>query len=179
MIDTQSLTFVDFSTLALLEIDMNVIVDNSGDPLAIRFGLDDSTNYFLSNNRTLARDGFVVIPSIGKLVDELDATITGQVSGIVKAEFVGVPGGANAFIQFDIADMNNILDPKKRSSAVSVFYKVNINFSVPSFLDILLMDPNGIVEAIDGVSEPLLFTGIPSKNFSFNSHSLIDFQIGP
>ena len=151
---------------------MNVIVDNSGDPLAIRFGLDDSTNYFLSFNRTLAREGFVVLPSISKLVDELDATITGQVSGIVEAEFVGVPGEASAFVRFDIADMNNLLDRKKRSSAVSVFYQVNIAFVVPSFLDILLMDPNGIVEAIDGVSEPLLFTSIPHKLFCLTHISL-------
>lgn len=127
-----------------------MVVENSGDPLAIRFGLEDKLNYYLSSNNTLAREGFVVT-SIGNLVKEIDASITGQVSGIVEAVFVGVPGNANAFVQFDIADMNNMLDPKKRSSAISVFYQANIDFVVPSFLDILLMDPKGIVEAVDGI----------------------------
>ena len=134
----------------ILDINVGATVDNNGDDLAIKFGLEDKLNYYLSSNKTLARSGFVVT-SIGDLVKELDASITGQVSGIVRAEFVGVPGNANAFVQFDIADMNNMLDPKKRPSAISVFYQANIDFEVPSFLDILLMDPKGIVEAVDGI----------------------------
>lgn len=62
---------------------------------------------------------------------------------------VGIPGEAWAVIKLSISDVNNFILGKP--GAISVFYDVNVEFSVPSFLDILLMDPEGIIDAVDAI----------------------------
>lgn len=74
------------------DVDVSVVVDDYGDDLSIQFGLEDSLNYYLSSNKSLARDGFAVVANPIGLVDELDASISGRVEGQVDATFV-VPGG--------------------------------------------------------------------------------------
>ena len=125
-------------------------VDNYGKPLSITFGLEENLNYYLlKSNGAAAREGFVVMDGPSQLVRELDVSITGRVIGSVEAEFLNVPGEANAFIKMSISDINNLI--QGNPGAISVFYEVNVKLSIPSFMDILLMDPQGIVDAVDSV----------------------------
>lgn len=52
-------------------------------------------------------------------------------------------------MQFSISDINNLIQQKP--GAFAVFYEVTFELSIPSFIDILLMDPEGIVNAVDGI----------------------------
>ena len=115
-------------------------MDNYGEPLSITFGLEDSLNYYLPPaNRTSARQGFVVLNGTAQLVDELDVSVTGRVIGSVKAEFLGVPGEANALINVSISDINSLIQGSQ--GAIAVYYEVNAELRIPSFISILLMDP--------------------------------------
>lgn len=112
-----------------------VTVDNLGDLLTISFGLNENINYFLSNKTSLARDGYVAIPSIGDLVDQFDAAIAGQVLGDIELELrVPPPSRAYAHIRFGISDVNLLLDPLKRKSAFSIVYEVEVGLNIPSFI---------------------------------------------
>jgi hypothetical protein len=99
------------------DVSGQVTVDNLGDLLKISFGLNGNLNYYLSSNTSLARDGYVAIPSIGDLVDQFDVAIAGQVTGDIELSLrVPPPGEARAHIRFGISDVNLLLDPdpKKR-----------------------------------------------------------------
>lgn len=138
-------------------------MDNYGQDLTIKFGLEDSLNYYLlignstnsATNSTEATDrkGFVSMRSMKELVDKLDVSITGRLDGSVNAvlvgELLGVPVEANAFISVSISDINNLI--QKKPNAISVYYEADYNLEIPSFLDILLMDPQGIVDAVDSI----------------------------
>ena len=124
-------------------IDVDVLVDNYDSDLLFKFGLEDNLNYYLSPNKMLACNGFVVVSSLKQLVNEVDASISGQASGNVIAEFVGLPQGssANAKVQFSVSDINNLIQQKP--GAFAVFYEVNLELSIPSFIDILLVSLYG------------------------------------
>lgn len=110
-------------------VDVIFIVDNYGDRLSIRFGLEDSLNYYLPPaNQTSAHEGFVVLNGTPQLVD--DVSITGRVSGSLEAEFIGVPGDANAFVKVSISNINNLIQRKPGAVAQSQF-----NLKIPSFVD--------------------------------------------
>ncbi|EJK58713.1 hypothetical protein THAOC_21137, partial [Thalassiosira oceanica] len=118
---------------------------NYGNDVSLRFGLDETKNYFLSTNKTLARGGFLVADNITDLIDRLEVVVAGQIFGEVTANFRGLPMGeiANAHVKFEVSDINNLF--QNAAGAFSVY-------SLPSsFLDILLMDPQGIVDTVDGV----------------------------
>lgn len=132
-------------------VDIAAMIDNYGDDLSISFGLIDTLNYYLSSDKSLARDGFVVVPSPKNLVDELDVTISGRIEGRVEAD-LAVPlgfGNGHALVEFSVSDVNNLI--QQTPGAFAVFYEVSFEVEVPSFIDILLMDPEGIVNALDGV----------------------------
>ena len=127
------------------------VVDNYDDLLTVKIGLEDSLNYYLRDKNDtwpIDREGFVGVDGIAKLVDELDVTIAGRVSGSIEADFGIVP--ASASLQIDISDINNVL--QKKPNAISVVYEVDfdVSVSIPSIVDILLADPNAIVDAVDG-----------------------------
>ena len=136
------------------DVTIGVVVDDYGEDLSIQLGLEDKLRYYLPPaDSSFVREGFVFVPSIGKLVDEVAVAFSGRVSGTAEAEFRGLPPGAKAeaFVQFDISDINNLIN--KKPGAISSFYQVKFEISIPSFLDILLMDPFSIIKAIDGVFE--------------------------
>lgn len=142
----------------------DVIVDNYGSEdvrsdLTFTFGLDESNNYYLTNNSSLARPGFVVLSSVSSITDELDVAIAGRVLGVVEATLlVPPPLSGYAKIEFAISDLNNLIE--QRSGAISVVYEVQLSLEVPSFLDILLMNPDTIVQAIEG-----LFDQVEAQTF--------------
>lgn len=91
----------------------------------------------------------MVLNGTGQLVDELDVAIAGRIAGSVEAEFLGVPGEANALINCSISDINSLI--QGNPGAISVYYEVNVELVIPSFISILLMDPQGIIDAVDSV----------------------------
>lgn len=88
------------------EVDVRTIIDNSGPPLSIRFGLEDSLNYIISSNKSLKREGFVV-STIGELVDAVDVAISGQVIAQVDATILG--GIGKLFVDMRASDINSEL----------------------------------------------------------------------
>ena len=64
----------------------------------------------------------------------------------IEAEIFG--GLGNAFMKIQISDINNVV--KQKPGAVAIYYKVSV-VEIPSFLDILLLDPTAIIDAVDGL----------------------------
>lgn len=153
------------------DIDVSLEINNFGEPVVIKFGLDSSLNYYLrdqassqtsttatgsrrrlqtTGTSSIERIGFANILSVSALKDAVGVSFAGGLKGSVKASLVGVPGEAGAFIELFLPDINCILQQKP--SCISIFFETNlIGFDIPSFLDILLMDPRGIIEAVDGL----------------------------
>ena len=95
------------------DVTVEVVVDDSGKDLSIQLGLEDELRYYLPPaNSSLVRNGFVFVPSIDKLVDEVAVAFLGRASGIVAVEFRGLPPGARAeaYVKFDIPDINNLIN---------------------------------------------------------------------
>ncbi len=112
-----------------------VTVDNLGKLLSISFGLNKNLNYYLSSNTTLARNGFVTVPTIGSLVDQFNAAIAGRVDGELEILLrVPPPLSAYAYIKFGISDINLLLDPVKRKDAFAIVYEVEAKLDIPSFI---------------------------------------------
>jgi hypothetical protein len=86
------------------EVDVRTIIDNSGPPLSIKFGLEDSLNYIISSDKSLERNGFVV-STIGEVVNALDVAISGQVIAQVDAAILG--GIGELFVDMRISDINS------------------------------------------------------------------------
>jgi len=140
------------ATIGPFSANANVqfVADNYKDDLTLSVTLDENLNYYLpSVEAAFAREGFIVMETISKLVGAFDVSVAGRVSGSVHAELVGLAGDANANVS--IADINNIFQQKP--GAISVYYEVNFNLElgIPTFLDILLMEPEGVIKAIDDV----------------------------
>ena len=127
-------------------VNIAATIDNYGEPLSISVGLNPSINYYVSSDQQLSRSGFQRVSSIGALADEISVKIKGQVVAEINAEFLG--GVGDAFMRVQISDINNII--QQRPGAVALYYKVS-TVQIPSFLDILLMDPVAIVDAVDGL----------------------------
>lgn len=130
--------------------DINVLatVDDYGEDLSIQFGLEDSLNYYLSSNKTLARTGFVVVASPQQLVDRLDVSVSGRVVGEVDATLKIPPtiGEGSASVKFVIPDINNFIQKKPNAFVVVYRATLRLNARAPSLIDLLLMDPEGIVK---------------------------------
>jgi hypothetical protein len=108
--------------------------------------LDNDVNYYISQNQILQREGFQVVSSIGRLVDELSVTVAGQIAGTVHAEFLR--GLGEAYLEISIGDLNNVI--QRKPGAISVYYEASFE-GIPSFLDILLLEPAAIVDAVNGI----------------------------
>ena len=164
------------------DVVLNVEVDNLGEPVVIKFGLDSKLNYYLddqassksstSTNQaatttrtgsrrrlqtsdvtnksiTTPRDGFTNIPSVSVLKNAVAVSFAGGLRGSADAKLKGLPEQCSpgAFIQLFLSDINCIL--QKKPGCISVVYQANFGCDIPSFLEILLMDPKGIIDAVD------------------------------
>ena len=178
------------------EVTAYNVVDNNDSPMSIVFGLDQSLNYFLEKNKSWVRDGFTTVNGVGSLADALDVSIAGRVKGTVNAVLAEGFGSAyisskffcctflfgpftfsvlskhispskliNNYIQVDIADINNILQNK--ANAVAVVYRANVvSAKIPSFIDLLLLDPEAIVDAVGNVFDQ-------AEKFSVGSQGVV------
>ena len=125
-------------------VDLRGEIDNYGEPLSISIGLDPDTNYYISSNRSLTRNGFQRVQNVGALGDEMEVAISGRVEAKIDASLFGDLGKASLTIQ--ISDINNLIQGK--SGAVAIYYEVS-RIQIPSLLDILLLDPFSIVSTVD------------------------------
>ena len=156
-----SLTY--FVSCATASITAKTVVDNSGRPLTITFGLEPSLNYFLKKDSTWIRDNFVVVDGPSSLVDSLDVAIAGRVTGSINATLANNFG--NAHIKLDVSDLNNII--QKKPGAIAVVYNARVNkLELPSFIDLLLLDPESIIEAVSKVFDNI-------ESFSLGSQGVL------
>ena len=125
-------------------VDVAAFIDNYGEPLSISVGLDPKVNYYISMDRILSRNGFKRINNMTHLLNEITVAIRGQIQAEIEIEFLGGLGGA--FIGLEISDINNAIHQKP--GAVSLYYNVTI-VDKPTFIDMLLVDPVAIVNAVD------------------------------
>ena len=127
----------------------------SDQPIALKVGLNESINYYLLKPNS-TRTNFIYPGGITELTEELDAVFDGRVSANIMANVPLIK--AEAEFGVTIPNVNNfILDPKNEFGTNIIFSKnatiSGPNIKKPSFLDILLLDPNAIVEALDVVFE--------------------------
>lgn len=130
-------------------VEADVHVDNYGDPLSLRFGLDDNLNYIIGNNPTSpVEDGFTVTTFSG-LTNAVDITISGQISGSLTASFREFPGSAT--LEFIIADINNAINNNPGAAAITyAISSINLP-EFPSVIGLFLSDPRGIIESVDDI----------------------------
>lgn len=128
-------------------VNSKTVVDNYGEPLTINFGLEPSRNYYLGTPSGPIRDNFVSVSGPGALVDELDVAIAGRVDATVNATILGGLGYAK--VRLKIPNINNVI--QKNKGAVAVVYEAKIEAGLPSFIDLLLLDPNSIINAVGNV----------------------------
>jgi hypothetical protein len=73
--------------------------------LSIEVGLDKNTNYYVSTNPAIQRNGFRVVPSIGRLTDEISVAVKGQVQATITADLLG--GLGDLYMKILISDINS------------------------------------------------------------------------
>lgn len=157
-------------------VEVLATIDNLGELLQIKFGLDERKNYYLSPDRTLARTGYEVVSSVSKLVDSISPSVAGGFVANINAKFGGGLGSASLIIS--ASDLNgkswailiernnsslfltfchriNIMSylialAAKKQEGLSIIYTASV-VETPSLLTILLMDPAAIVDAVDDV----------------------------
>jgi hypothetical protein len=113
-------------------------------------GLDSETSYYLK--QPLAdREGFVST-NIAGLVGLLDVKFDGRVEGILKAEVPLV--GMKAEINVTVASVDDLFNGIKADNLVAKVTITEPGFrSIPSFIDILLENPDALVAGLDSVFE--------------------------
>jgi hypothetical protein len=109
-------------------------------------GLNESLNYYLDSSA--ARPGFVNVSGINGLIDEVGVKFDGSVNAQIDAAIALI--GTTLTCTVGVSD----LDALFRGDTTALFLSYSVTtpeFEIPSFLDILLMDPQGIVDALDGI----------------------------
>ena len=103
--------------------------------------------------------------TIGALANEISVAIKGQVIAEVEAVFLG--GLGNAYMRIQISDINNVI--QRKPGAVALYYEVSV-VEIPTFIDILLLDPVAIVDSVEKFVPIIfcLFNGSHLKKFGRN-----------
>ena len=125
-------------------VELKATIDHYGDPLSFSIGLDPSTNYYISDSNDISRSGFQRKQNITSLNEEVVVALAGQVEAEINAELFEGLGGA--FLKIQISDLNTLF--QKKPSGVALYYRVS-TVSIPSIIDILLLDPYSIVTTVD------------------------------
>ena len=141
------------------EARANLVVDNFGDSVVIRAGLDNSLNYFLSDQVSdksstaqpttqiiAKREGFSKVASLGELTKSFAVSITGGLSGslvVAVNDFPEVCPNAGVEIDFSWPDFNC-----RGPSCNSVVYRAT-SCTPPSFLSMLLENPAAIIDSVE------------------------------
>lgn len=124
--------------------------DGSDGPMELSVGLDETLNYYLANpgNISFDRPGFKIVPGIGGLVSEVNAAFSGQVTANLTAGLSLL--GLSVDIDAAISDLQAFF--LGNTSVLSVDFTPSFpSFKVPTLLDILLAEPQGIIDALDDV----------------------------
>jgi hypothetical protein len=128
-------------------VDLKAAIDNYGEPLSISIGLNPNFNYYISDESIiLQRSGFKRVTSWEDLLNDVSAAIRGQVAAEIEILLAGGLGWA--FMSMQISDINNLLQGK--DGAVAFVFESSI-LEKPSFIDLLLLNPRAIVNAIDSL----------------------------
>ena len=125
-------------------VELKATIDYYGDPLSFSIGLDPSINYYISDSNDISRSGFQRKQNISDLRDEVVVALAGRVEAEINAELL--QGLGSAFLKIQISDLNTLF--QKRPSGVALYYRVS-SVSIPSIIDILLLDPYSIVTTVD------------------------------
>ena len=115
-------------------------------PLSLTVGLDDSLNYYLADPGIVSqnREGFTNVSGISGLVGEIDVEFGGSATADVSI------GLSLLGISLDVGVVLTDLDAFFRGNNSNSVFEVSFNittpsFSIPSLLDILLAEPQGII----------------------------------
>jgi len=123
-------------------IDANVSVE-----VGLDVGLNSSLNYYLLDEEGWSRDGFESVSSISALVNKVTAEFSGTASGTVVAGLSLL--GTSVNVDVRISDLSEFF---RNASALIIDIDVTTPpAKIPSFLDILLAEPQGIIDALDDV----------------------------
>jgi len=120
------------------------------DPLSLSVGLNNSLNYYVYDpgNYSKNRNGFITVPGIKGLTDKLNVDFDGSIRAQLSIGLALI--GTSANFNISIINLNNLFRGNK--TALKIEYEVkNPKFKVPTFLDILLAEPQGVVNALDNI----------------------------
>ncbi len=126
--------------------------DGAGGSMELSVGLDENLNYYLADPgaESSNRDGFKTVSGISGLVSEVEAVFLGQAIANLTAGLSLL--GLSIEVDAAISDLQEFF--LGNTSVLSVDFTPSFpSFEVPSLLDILLAEPQGIIDALDDVFE--------------------------
>jgi hypothetical protein len=121
-----------------------------GGGMSLSVGLDKNLNYYIGDpgNVSDGRTGFTNVSGISALVEEVTGTFAGQATASLSVRLALI--GASLDVDILISDLNTFF--RGNTSVLNVTVDPNIpSITVPSLLDILLAEPQGVIDALDDV----------------------------
>jgi len=134
---------------ASLDVEAVISGVQRSDPLSLSVGLNKSLNYYLGDPGVYSRDreGFKNV-SISQLVNELKVDFDGSIKASVSVGLALI--GTTANFGIEVTDLNRLFRGDK--TALKIAWNVTKpKFQVPTLLDILLAEPQGLIDALDGI----------------------------
>lgn len=115
-------------------------------PLSLSVGLDDDLNYYLGDPGIVSdtREGFTNVSGISGLVDEIAVEFGGSATANISVGLSLL--GLSLDVDFALTDLDAFFRNSSDNSSFSVTFKFDPpSFTVPTLLDILLAEPQGII----------------------------------
>lgn len=132
---------------ATLDVDFTTSGRDKDDPVKFRAGLNETLNYYILNYRNSTdREGFIAPDGgITGLIDHVHAEFDARADAKIEAGIALI--GTSATIDFSLFDLDEYFRGNKaKNETYSLTFEVTPpSLSVPSFLDILLLEPQGII----------------------------------
>lgn len=157
IIEFEALGNLDFDLLLgplKANADVEFFVGTKDRPLKLEIGLPNR-NFYVGGRDLKPRTGFDVAstinPSLGNILSQTEVIFSGLVQATIDLD-VGVFGSAN--INITLGDLVEFLrNPRQNTTENTIIFSPQFGLEVPSFLDILLSDPDLLVDSLDGVLE--------------------------
>ena len=126
-------------------VEIDIDVGTLSEPVKLRAGLpDNGTKYYLFGGGNDTK-------SITDVLNDTDITFTGSITANVWA---GIPDiFSEITVNISVPDILAVVENKSAFITTTTFDLPEFPLKVPSLLDILLSDPQGLLDAIDDIFE--------------------------
>lgn len=128
-------------------VEADFEVGSEGDPIVVSAFLDSETNFYLEQVTDI-KEGFQIVNGVSGLTEEVNGMFGGSMSATLDFDLPLL--GFQAFVNFSIPEFNAFfVDPSSPTSIILKFEVSDPDFSPPTFIDLLLMDPLVLVDTLE------------------------------